>query len=740
MARLGENILAQSRKGAKKSGFAAWRLGARQESGFSGHDKGQVDWTSDAPGNKTWFTYDAVTGRRTEVKDALEQVTTTEYDLRGNVTHTETQPAGGVTLTRTYDTKGRSGGFFLGAAATPDYEVAYGYDAANGRFASVTNGRDANAKVFQYGYLPGSDLIATVTHPNGVVATKAYETQRDLVDYVENKLGETVISKYDYANDAIGRRTGRADSGTVFSQPSVANVFGYDIRSQVTGAVMGVNKYGYHYDPIGNRDSYTNNQAVTTYTANPLNQYTAISGQPAPTYDDDGNMLGQGGWTYQWDAENRLIEAVETPVQTGSKKLSFAYDHMSRRYSKKVYVYTAASEYELQSSNVFVYDSWNMIRELDAMNANAVIRSQVWGLDLSGTLQGAGGVGGLLSSSLQSPASSLSCCYDANGNATEYVASDGTVAAHYEYDPFGNTTASSGVSAGVLPYRFSSKYLDGETGLLYYGYRYLLPPLGQWLGRDRLSESGGLHLCAFALNTACNQIDTLGLTSMWDPTPSYPPEDWEEPWKIVREQTAIVGTLTHATMVVRVGYTDYNSGDDGYSCKCYRQYVCDKYAYLADIESYSELRKRRVRKYTYDRMLPSTASECFGGPGQMVIGGTIPGISFPGWGGCVALWGAAEWIDRAVTASIWRQYIEYSLTSGQRVAPGSTRWETTASNFDCGEPILVSDSPCSNEGTVTIPHLEMPGNTHLPFVIEEEIGTPFRKTWSILEDFGPWGY
>ena len=50
-------------------------------------DKGQVDWTSDAAGNKTWFTYDAVTGRRTEVKDALNQVTVTQYDARGSVTH-----------------------------------------------------------------------------------------------------------------------------------------------------------------------------------------------------------------------------------------------------------------------------------------------------------------------------------------------------------------------------------------------------------------------------------------------------------------------------------------------------------------------------------------------------------------------------------------------------------------------------------------------------------------------------
>ncbi len=191
---------------------------------------------------------------------------------------------------------------------------------------------------------------------------------------------------------------------------------------------------------------------------------------------------------------------METPVQTGAKKLTFGYDHMSRRYSKKVYVYTAASQYELQSSIAFVYDGWSMIRELDARNGNAVIRSHVWGLDLPGSLQGAGlsaiaqratagGVGGLLGT-LTSDSSLLTACYDANGNIGEYVASDGTIAVHYEFDPFGNTTDSSGTSAGVFPHRFSSKYLDGETGLYYYGYRYYAPGIGRWVSRDPIGERG----------------------------------------------------------------------------------------------------------------------------------------------------------------------------------------------------------------------------------------------------------
>ncbi len=41
-----------------------------------------------------------------------------------------------------------------------------------------------------------------------------------------------------------------------------------------------------------------------------------------------------------------------------------------------------------------VYDNWNLIAELDALNSMRATRTYTWGPDLSGTLDGAGGVGG----------------------------------------------------------------------------------------------------------------------------------------------------------------------------------------------------------------------------------------------------------------------------------------------------------------------------------------------------------
>lgn len=65
------------------------------------------------------------------------------------------------------------------------------------------------------------------------------------------------------------------------------------------------------------------------------------------------------------------------------------------------------------------------------------------GLDLSGSLQGAGGIGGLVYAT--DGLVSHHYLYDANGNVGQLVdAGTGAVVAHYEYDPFGRETYASG--------------------------------------------------------------------------------------------------------------------------------------------------------------------------------------------------------------------------------------------------------------------------------------------------------
>ena len=130
-----------------------------------------------------------------------------------------------------------------------------------------------------------------------------------------------------------------------------------------------------------------------------------------------------------------------------------------------------------------------------------------------GTLDGAGGVGGLLATEVGGvwyfP------LYDNNGNITDYVSETGEVVASYAYDAFGRTIAQSGAMASVFPFRFSTKYYDAESGLYYYCYRNYSPDLGRWITRDPIEEDGGDNLYAFCGNNGMNRIDAWGLEDNW---------------------------------------------------------------------------------------------------------------------------------------------------------------------------------------------------------------------------------
>ena len=91
-------------------------------------------------------------------------------------------------------------------------------------------------------------------------------------------------------------------------------------------------------------------------------------------------------------------------------------------------------------------------------------------MDLSETLQGAGGVGGLLA--VSSNGSFYFPTYDNNGNITKYIDESGNIVATYEYDDFGRLISQTGPLADLFRIRFSTKYFDAKTKLYYYGERF----------------------------------------------------------------------------------------------------------------------------------------------------------------------------------------------------------------------------------------------------------------------------
>ena len=152
------------------------------------------------------------------------------------------------------------------------------------------------------------------------------------------------------------------------------------------------------------------------------------------------------------------------------------------------------------------------IVELNATN-NALVRSYVWGLDLSETLEGAGGVGGLLwICNFQSSSGAHLAAYDGNGNVVALVsATTGTETARYECGPFGELLCVTGPAATLNPFRFSTKRTCNTTDLVLYEYRAYNPSTGRWLSRDPIGEIGGENLYCFVGNAPTERADYLGM-------------------------------------------------------------------------------------------------------------------------------------------------------------------------------------------------------------------------------------
>ena len=280
------------------------------------------------------------------------------------------------------------------------------------------------------------------------------------------------------------------------------------------------------------------------------------------TYDLDGNLTSDGLWDHTWDADNQLTAmTMKSGLPTGMirKRLEFTYDYVGRRVEKKVLNNWTGTTGTTVTHLKYVYDGHNLIAELDASTANkTVLSTYVWGLDLSGTIWGAGGVGGLLM--VKDGTKTYFPAYDGNGNVSALLDSaDGSLDAKYEYGAFGEPLRVGGTAiAADNPFRFSTKYTDEDgarervdgdaegvarraeeagapwalmrqSGLVYYGFRYYSPSLGRFLNRDPLGELGGANLYGFVENDPVNGWDRLGLAGSSNcQDPSYEAEEGEE--------------------------------------------------------------------------------------------------------------------------------------------------------------------------------------------------------------------
>ncbi len=405
------------------------------------------------------YTYD----KKDQILKVLEalskQITTRIYDAYGNIIQ-ETL-SNGLTLKNYHDPWGRR----LSQQYPDGSETTYIY---LGNDLHQISYKD---HTFTY---EERDLEGHPTHIQLPYSFGSVTIERDALSRVETISSPYYTSRLTY--DAVGNlltQQGKDPLGT-FSEH-----YAYDDLNQL----IKENTHSYSSDSLFNRIVKDQKR----YEVNTLCQVLS-DGFVSHAYDSNGNLIKDGSHTYRYDNQDRLIT-----IETGKQKVIFTYDSFHRRISKKVY-----QNDRLQSSCHYLWDGDHEIGSLDSLGNIQELRILGSGL---GAEIGAS-VLFELNKKIYVPLHDHRGCV-----VTLLDCSLKKPLETYRYTAFGEELTDDHLS----PWRFSSKRIDPESSLIFFGRRYYHPTLGRFITPDPQGFEDGPNLYAYLHNCPMNDFDLYGL-------------------------------------------------------------------------------------------------------------------------------------------------------------------------------------------------------------------------------------
>jgi RHS repeat-associated protein len=424
----------------------------------------------------------------------------------------------GAWITNTFDNNGRMLGTWLTNSTSNIDSSVYTYNVGNQRTSVTRTGE--NTATYTY------DAISEVV--SDLAAEGPTNRLNEQLHYVLDPVGNLL---YRTNNTLIANFTVNSDNElTANTNGGKLTVMG-TTTSVATNVTVNATNTAQRYGDA--TFAATNFPFLTSYTAIAADNFgrhstntvnVTITANTTYQYDGNGNLTNDGVRNFTYDDENQLIQ-VWASNQWFSQ---FSYDGKMRRRIRQEFTWQSG-QWVQTNAVYYVYDGNVVIQERNIKNLPTTTYTR--GLDLSSTLDGAGGIGGLLAMTLNTapgPSSSNSYYYhsDGNGNVTMLVNPWQYIVAKYLYDAFGNTLSAAGSLAPANVYRFSSKEAHLNSGLVYYLYRYYDPNLQRWPNRDPLGEPGfeaissrpfsqypdDPNLYLFAQNNPTGFVDEEGLS------------------------------------------------------------------------------------------------------------------------------------------------------------------------------------------------------------------------------------
>jgi RHS repeat-associated protein len=242
---------------------------------------------------------------------------------------------------------------------------------------------------------------------------------------------------------------------------------------------------------------------------------TTVTTQSTLSYDNNGNLITDGTYTYSWNARNQLQTVSNT---TGGTVLAnYSYDASGRRTSKAILSVSGTTT----TTTGYAYDGANFVQELNKAGTNTSPNTTN---DIRATLITAG-VDEALARMTGSGAAAqvLSLATDGNNNTLHTSDQAQTQNTAYTYEAYGRATSTNSTDSNSQQY--TGRELDIKSaatnptnnnplnsgGLMYYRARYYLPGCARFISEDPIGwASGQTNSYAYVGGSPTNFTDPSG--------------------------------------------------------------------------------------------------------------------------------------------------------------------------------------------------------------------------------------
>lgn len=465
-------------------------------------------------------------GRIERIIENNEKVTDFLYDKCGRLA-TKVKPDG-TWLNREYDDLGRLTRYY-----SHDFDYTYTYD-QNDRLLSVSDSISGQTTIRKYDPLScileetlGTRFIFKNTYdcqcrrvgiilPDGSQITYVYSgyfldsVSRNGLTYTYSKRNlDGKITRIDLPTDlgsiqidwdSCGRWkkiTSPYFTSDYTEYDPVGNLCEYTFEDS-----LGKQTCHYEYDALDQliaEDDHTYvydslyNRREKDYNPYAINNMQQVVGDVYHTftYDPNGNLLSDGVCQFVYDSQDRLIE-----IHRGDRKIVYTYDPFHRRLTKTSFQGSKKIE-----KKFYLWDGDNEIGVCDKNGKIEELRILGEGLGAE--------IGSAVLFELKDK--TYVPIHDHRGCVVTLVETKKKQAVEtYRYTAFGEELTDGKLS----PWRFASKRIEEETGLVFFGRRYYSPLLGRWISPDPQGYDNGPNLYTYLSNSPLTDYDLYGLWSM----------------------------------------------------------------------------------------------------------------------------------------------------------------------------------------------------------------------------------